>query len=99
MKSEPLYLYFQIYHLVPDASGNTSYRTECVLLPEGEQDAGKGRVVYRKEKEGMEEMAAEFCQIDLRAVDPGRYRVIVNVTDKKRVQTLIAERGINIVRP
>jgi hypothetical protein len=56
-------------------------------------------VVYRKEKEGMEEMAAEFCQIDLRAVDPGRYRVIVNVTDRKRVQTVSAERDVQILKP
>jgi hypothetical protein len=99
MRTEPLYVYFQVYHLVPDASGNTSYRTECVLLPEGEQDAGKGMVVYRKEKAGKEEMAAEFCQIDLHAVDPGKYRLIVNVTDRKRVQTLNAERDVEILKP
>jgi hypothetical protein len=99
VRTEPFFIYFQIYHLVPDASGNTSYRTECVLLPEGEQDAGKGIIVHRKEKTGKEEMAAEFSQIDLHAVDPGRYRLIVNVTDRKRVQTVSAERELEILKP
>ena len=44
-------------------------------------------------------MAAEFCQIDLHAVDPGKYRLIVNVTDRKRVQTLNAERDVEILKP
>jgi hypothetical protein len=99
VRTEPFFIYFQIYHLVPDASGNTSYRTECILLPEGEQDAGKGIIVHRKEKTGKEEMAAEFSQIDLHAVDPGRYRLIVNVTDRKRVQTVSAERELEILKP
>ena len=99
VRTEPFYLYFQFYHLVPGASGNTSYLTECILLPDGEQDVGKGRVVYRKERTGKEEMAAEFCNIDLHAVDPGRYRVIVNVTDRKRVKTVSAEREIEILKP
>jgi tetratricopeptide (TPR) repeat protein len=99
VRTEPFYLYFQIYHLVPDGSGNTAYLTECLLLPQGEEDPGHGRVVYRKEKTGKEEMSAEFCRVDLHAVDPGRYRVIVNVTDRKRVQTLTAERELEILKP
>jgi hypothetical protein len=99
VRTEPFYVYFQIYHLVPDASGNTSYLTECILLPQGEEDVGKGVVVYTREKKGKEEMAAEFCQIDLHTVDPGRYRLIVSVTDRKRVQTLSAGREVEILKP
>ena len=99
VRTEPFYVYYQIYHLVPDASGTTSYRTECILLPAGENTMGKGAVVYTKEKTGKEEMAAEFCQIDLQTFDPGRYRIIVNVTDRKRVQTLTAVREFDIVKP
>ena len=99
VRTEPFYVYFQIYHLVPDRSGKTAYLTECILLPQGEENPENGRVVFRQEKTGKEEMAAEFFRVDLRAVDPGRYRVIVNVTDRKRVQTLSAEREVEILKP
>lgn len=99
IRTETLLVYFQIYHLVPDIFGATSYRVECVLLPSNETDMGKGTVVFAKEKIGKEETAAEFDQIDVHSVDPGHYRLIVNVTDRKRVQTLMAEREIDIVNP
>ncbi len=44
-------------------------------------------------------MAAEFCQIDVRSVDPGQYNLIVRVTDRKRVETLTAVRELDIVKP
>jgi hypothetical protein len=93
-----MYVYFQLYHLVPDASGIRAYRTEIVLLPVGEKDKEKGMPVYRAEKTGNEEMAAVFCQVDVHAVDPGKYRLLVNATDRKRVQTLSAERDIAILK-
>ena len=98
IQTEPLLLYFQVYHLVPDAFGSTSYRTECILLPRGEQDMGKGTLVYKSEKTGKEEMAAVFCQIDLHAMDPGQYNLFVSVTDRKRVQTLTAVRELIILK-
>jgi hypothetical protein len=98
LRREPLYVYFQVYNLVPDAIGNTSYRTECILLPKDEQDMGKGIVVYTNEKTGKEEMAAVFCQIDIHSVDPGQYQILVRVTDRKRVQTLTVVRDLEIVK-
>ncbi|HTY59291.1 MAG TPA: GWxTD domain-containing protein, partial [Bacteroidota bacterium] len=53
-RTEPFYVYFQIYNLVADATGETSYRAECVLLPHGEEDASKGIVVNTCEKKGKE---------------------------------------------
>jgi hypothetical protein len=99
VRTDSLYLYFQIYHLVPDAFGSTAYRTECLLLPKDESDLSKGDVIHRVEKTGKDEMAAEFYAIDVRSVNPGRYRLIVKITDRKRVQTLMAERDIEIVKP
>ncbi len=99
MNTEPLLVYFQLYHLVPDLNGNTAYRAECVLLPEDEKDPAKGIVVYAAEKSAKEEMAAVFCQIDVHAIDPGRYTLIVRATDRKRVQTLTAKRPLEIVKP
>ena len=97
VRTEPLYVYFQIYHLVPDIYGTTSFETECILLPKGETDIAKGNVIYRKDKTEKEEMATQFYPIDVRSVDPGHYRLIVEVTDRKRVQTVIAEREVEII--
>ncbi len=99
LRTEPFYIYFQVYHLVPDAFGNTSYRTECILLPRDEHDLGKGIVVYKGEKAGKEEMAAVFCQIEVHSLDPGQYNLIVSVTDRKRVQTLTAIREVDLLSP
>jgi tetratricopeptide (TPR) repeat protein len=98
LRSEPLYIYFQVYNLIPDGLGNTSFRTECVLLPEGEADEENGKVIYRNEKTGREETIAEFYKIDVQSMDPGRYELIVKVTDRKRVQTVMAQREIEIVK-
>ncbi|HMK39791.1 MAG TPA: hypothetical protein VK569_10645, partial [Bacteroidota bacterium] len=99
LRTEPLLVYFQVYNLVPDAFGATSYKSECILLPLDEADPEKGKVIFTKEKVEKEKMVAEFDQIDVRSTPPGHYRFIVKVTDRKRVQTIMAERELDIVRP
>ena len=99
VRTEPFFVYFQIYNLVPDAEGNRSYRTECILLSKNEQDIGKGISVYKSEGTVKEEIATVFCQIDLHSIDRGQYTLIVRATDRKRVQTLMAERNLDILTP
>jgi hypothetical protein len=97
--TDPLYVYFQVYHLVPDADGNTSYRTECVLVPRGEPDPERGKQLRRVEKTGKEEMAAEFYALDVKSVPPGPYRLLIHITDRKSLQTTTIERNVEIVKP
>ena len=99
LRTEPLLVYFQLYHLVADADGATSYRTECILQPRDDPDQAKGIPVYTEDKMGTEEMAAQFCQIDVKLVPPGHYRLIVTATDRKRVQTICGARDIEILKP
>lgn len=99
VRTEKLLVYFQMYHLVADADGGTSYSTECILQPYDDPDPAKGILVYSKDKTGAEEMATQFCQIDVRYVPAGRYRLIVKATDRKRVETVTAEREIEILKP
>jgi len=98
-RTETLFVYFQMYHLVPDIDGETSWRTECILQPQGDSDPVKGVQVYVEDKTGKEETAAQFCQIDVRNIPPRRYQLIVKATDRKRVETVIAQRDIEIVNP
>jgi hypothetical protein len=99
VRTEPLYLYFQIYNLIPDGDGNTAYTTECILLPAGKTDPDEGEVIYKKHHEGSDKNLQEFYMINVKSVDPGRYRLIVKVTDKKRVETLLTSRWIEILKP
>jgi GWxTD domain-containing protein len=99
VNAEPLYIYFQIYNLIADGDGNTAYATEVSLAPRGETDPDAGRVVYRKQKTGTERTVAEFYGLDVRGISPGWYRLLVKVTDKKRVETLIGMREIEILKP
>jgi hypothetical protein len=99
VRTEPLDVYFQIYNLIPDADGVTSYTTECSLMPREEDDKDNSIVVHRKQKTGSEEMAAEFYRIDVSSVDPGRYKLIVKVKDNKRVETIVGIREIEILKP
>ena len=97
--TDPLYVYFQVYHLVPDADGITSYRTECFLIPRGERDPAKGKQIHRVEKTGKEEMAAEFYALDVKSVPPGAYTLIIRITDGKSLLFTTVERGVDILTP
>jgi GWxTD domain-containing protein len=99
VRTEPLYLYFQIYNLIPDGDGNTSYAVECRLLPPGEDDWDKGIVIHRNQKSGKEHMAAEFYTIDVRTVSAGHYTLTMKITDRKRVETIMGARDIEILKP
>jgi hypothetical protein len=99
VRTEPLYVYFQIYNLIPDGDGNTSYATECRLMSPGEDDWDKGIVIHRKQKTGKEEMGVEFYTIDVRSVSSGRYTLMMRVTDRKRVETIAGVRDIEILKP
>lgn len=99
LRTEPLYVYFQIYNLVPDLTGTTTFETECILVPEDERDPAKGVVIKKRQKTGKDETAAEFYPLDVHAVSPGRYTLFVRVTDAKRVATITAERALSIVQP
>lgn len=98
-RTEPFYVYFQLYNLVADASGETSYRVECVLLSPGEQDAAKGIVLSTCDRKVKGGTSTVLCPIDFRGIDTGRYTLLVKVTDRKRVQTLTSERELNLVNP
>jgi tetratricopeptide (TPR) repeat protein len=97
-RTQPLYVYFQIYNLVPDALGNMSYSADCILLPEGESSLTSGTVIYQRSKTVRDATVAEFYAIDVRSVDVGRYTLVVRVTDKRRVQTITASRTLDIVK-
>lgn len=98
-RTRPLYVYFQIYGLVKDDFGRTGYRVEYLLVPADEKDDADGDVLLVKDRNGTEESAAEFTSLDLRETGTGPYRLVVRVTDRKRVQTVRGERIVEVMKP
>lgn len=105
----PLYTYVHIYDLVKDADGKTLYRVRYLLTPVDEgkplpvinpdDTGGTTSVLFERSREGNEEFAAEFGTLDISDVSPGRYVLTVAVTDRKRVQTVAAQRELEIFEP
>ena len=95
-RTQPLYVYFQIYNLVKDDFGRTAYVTEYLFVPIGEQSDDDGEQLLRREKQGTDETTAEFQQLQPGSLSAGVYRLVARVTDKKRVATVRAERLIEL---
>ncbi len=105
----PLYTYFHVYDLVKDADGKTLYRVRYLLTPVDEGKplpvidpddvGGKTSVILERTREGSEDSAAEFGTLDISEVSPGRYVLTVVVTDRKRVQTVMAQRELDVFEP
>lgn len=85
---QPIDLYFEIYHLTLDAEDRTRYSIEYTLAQEKQLVLGelsrKGGVVLtlRTERSGEAVSPVEVVALDVGAVDPGRYRLTVKVTDE-----------------
>jgi hypothetical protein len=97
--NEPFYIYFQIYDLIPDGDGTTSYATECRLIRAGDHGWDEGIPIHSKEKVGRMQNINEFYTIDLEKIKPGEYTLAVRVTDRMRVETISATRLLEIVEP
>lgn len=99
VRTEPLYLYLQIYDLMPDGEGTTSYTVECRLFAQGETDWDQGRIIARCEKTGKDQTGVQFCTCDVHAVGAGRYTLVARVTDRMRVESIQGIRDIEILKP
>jgi hypothetical protein len=97
--NEPFYIYFQIYDLIPDGDGTTSYTAECRLIRAGDQGWDEGIPIHSKEKVGRLQAVNEFYTINLEKIKPGKYTLAVRVTDRMRVESISATRFLEIVKP
>jgi len=99
LSNELFYVYFHIYDLIPDGDGTTSYATECRLIRAGDQGWDEGIPIHTKEKVGRIQNVSEFYTIDLGRTKPGRYTLVVRVTDRMRRESISATRLLEIVKP
>ena len=95
----PLYVYLQIYHLQRDQDSTSAYDVRFLAEPAAEQGS-PGEVSSRHTQEigsaidiSTEEFAALFKKLDISGLSPGRYTLIVSVTDRR------SGKGTRLTRP
>jgi GWxTD domain-containing protein len=93
----PLYTYFQIYNLARDQEGKSSYDVRY-LVTSAEDTTVDGANLRTTELGAAvdvttEEFAAVFKKLDISDLEPGRYTLIVSVTDRR------SSKGTRITRP
>ena len=93
----PLYVYYQIYNLAADIDGRTSFITEYFLTPENDATGDQRIALMRSEREGKEELSAEFATLNTDNVQPGKYTLNVRVTDRHRSRSFERSRSIELV--
>ena len=96
-KAKPLYAYLQVYNLVRDMQGYAGYTARFSLAPA--DNPGESTLLAEVKRDLTDDNTrAEFQTLDIAAIDPGRYTLTVAVMDRKRVQTLMRSREIEITR-
>jgi hypothetical protein len=95
-KEKPLYAYLQIYNLVKDVYGKANFTMKYLLAPR--DDPAETTVLADVNRELTDDSRAEFHLLDIGRSEPGKYTLTVSVTDRKRVQTLVKSREIEITK-
>ncbi len=96
----PIFAYFEIYNLTRDTFGQTRYEVAFAVAPEkGRELASQPRIKRRDgelitvqyEQTGRELWIADYVELDIGRVEPGRYRLIMTVKDLNSAQTTVRE--------
>lgn len=105
---QSVYVYFELYNLALDSSDHTSYSTVLELRPgEGRRRGPFGifgssdRPVLSLRTEGTGSVISpiEYSEIDMSDVQPGRYRLVVRVTDLVSGNVVVQEGELELVAP
>ncbi|UCE07813.1 MAG: hypothetical protein JSW07_07210, partial [bacterium] len=100
---DPVYIYFEIYHLTQDVKGNTSFIIEytMTLLEQKKKGlfglfggGGKSSITTQVQREGKGELSVEYLAIDVSKLKAGEYDLVVKVIDQHGGKTVIQTRKI-----
>jgi hypothetical protein len=95
-RTRPLFAYLQIYNLVKDMNGSAGYTARFTLAPIDLPNEASVLAEVKRDLTG--DTRSEFQMLDIKGISPGKYLLAVAVTDKKRVETLVRSREIEITR-
>lgn len=95
---EPIYLYFEVYHLALDSDDRTRYRTRYTLTPVRGQRLldrdDRPSLALEASHEGVDPSPVEVAEIDARQVAPGRYVLSAEISDV--VSGLSVQRAVTV---
>lgn len=93
-RSQPVYIYFEIYNLKPDATGKSSFLVEYTTLLRKEKKSGAKKVfaafgsktkpstTLALEREATGTTSVEYLALDLNKAGTGDFRLTIKVKDK-----------------
>ena len=93
--SDDLKVYFEIYNLALKGIGRTLYRTEYVILPD---DPAKGMVSLEVSDMGSSAETVKYLSLDLKDLSPGKYYLLILVTDETTEEKAIAATAFKLRR-
>jgi hypothetical protein len=93
-RSQPVYVYFEVYNLAPDAEGKASFIVEYTTLLRKEKKSGTKKVfsifggsakpatTLALERETQATTSAEYLALDLNKAGTGDFRLSIRVKDR-----------------
>lgn len=79
-KNQPLFIYFEIYHLTPNSAGETNYQVDYrVALPKSK--SGEHSIMMRTNRQGNATRQIEYVELKLEKFGRGELELEVIVTD------------------
>jgi len=97
-RNQPVYVYFEVYNLVPDAAGKSSFAAEYTTALRKEKKSGAKKVfsvlgsktkpstTLAMEREANGTTSTEYLALDLNKAGAGDFRLSVRIKDKKSGQ-------------
>jgi tetratricopeptide (TPR) repeat protein len=93
-RSQPVYIYFEVYHLLPDSEGKSSFVIEYTTLLRKEKKSGakklfaifgsgaKPATTVVTERQAESTTSAEYLGLDLSSAGKGEFRLSIKIKDK-----------------
>jgi hypothetical protein len=94
-RQQPVYVYFEVYNLVPDAAGKSSFVAEYTTTLRKEKKSGAKKVfsvlgsktkpatTLAMERDANGTTSTEYLALDLNKAGAGDFRLSVRIKDKK----------------
>ena len=99
---QPIFVYFELYHLSLDANDRTKFEVEYTLTPEKNggllRRRNRNALSIRTDRSTEDPSPVEHTEIDVGKVDPGNYTLTVTITDKITGETRQRSRPLELVK-
>ncbi|MFB3131616.1 MAG: tetratricopeptide repeat protein [Rhodothermales bacterium] len=102
---QPVFVYFEVYHLSLNKNDQTRFTIEYTLMPQKPKKVlgiinrkTRAALSVSTKRSGEDPSPVEWIEIDVRKVDPGHYTLIVTITDRLTGETYERSRPIELYR-